>query len=173
MKALFMRISRREKYMLVLFLLAVAIVWGGNLIDRAGALSQGFSSVGYLLEEQTIVLDNAEDIEARMRAGVENLDPERILSGTRLMNELDTIARSHGLSREINPPRSDEGEVFFFHLVNVTVRQANIGSLMAFADDVQRRAPYMGLEEVSLTADRNDPRMLNATFRISSVELSP
>lgn len=172
MKDLFIARTRREKYLVVFFLLAIVLIWAGSLSDRAGEISGELDAAGSLLEEQQIVLDNADEIEARMRAGVENLDPDRILSGSRLLSELDTIARRHGLNPNIDSPRSDEGEVFFFHLVTVRISEARIGSLMAFADDVQRRAPYMGLESLSLNPNSSNPHLLAATFRISSVELT-
>ncbi len=172
MRNLFMNRTRREKYMVVLFLLAIVIIWGGSLADRAGAISREFETTGSLLQEQQIVLDNAEEIEARMRAGVENLDPERILNGSRLLSEIASIAQRHGLNPDITPPDTEEGEVFFFHLVRVTIRQADMASLMAFSDDIQRRAPYMGLEQLNLTPNRENPTQLAAVFRISSVELT-
>ena len=172
MKALFMGRSFREKAMVVLFLLAIAVVWVNSLFERSAEVSEELASVGLLLHEQEIILDNEEEIEARMRAGVENLDPRSILSGTRLVGELDSIAQRHGLRREIRPPRSDEGAVFTFHVVDVVINNANIGTLMAFADDVQARAPYMGLESVGIRRDQNNPHILRADFRISSVELA-
>jgi len=107
-----------------------------------------------------------------MQAGIDNLDPQSILSGSLLVSELDSMARENGLSHSIDSPRSDEGEVFISHTVNLNVQRADLASLVAFAEEVQARTPYMGLEEVSLSADRNRPDRLDARFRISSVELS-
>ncbi len=172
MKSLFLSRSFREKAMLVLFLLAIVVVWANSLADRGGVISNEYSSFGLLLEEQDIILDSEEEIQARMLAGVENLEPQRILSGTRLVSELDSMAQRRQLSREINPPRSSQGAVFTFHSVNMTIRQANIGALMALADDIQARAPYMGLDSLVLRADQNNPHQLVAEFSISSVELA-
>ncbi len=172
MRALFLARSFREKVMLLAFLLTMVLLWGFSLIERSGDTSRQVQSTAALLQEQQVVLNDAEAIEARMRAGIENLDPDRILSGSLLMSELDSMAGQYGVDRSIDSPRSQEGEVFFFHTVNINIQNADLGALVAFAEGIHERSPYMGLEEVRLTADRNRPDRLDARFRISSVELA-
>ncbi len=174
MKSLFIARSRREQYMVILFLLTIAVIWAFNLTDRAGAVSDRRGSVARLLTEQQVYLDDADEIEARMQEGIANLDPERTLDPLRLQSELNAIARRYDIVPDIATPASESGDVFSYHSVRINVSRAQMDSLIRFARDVQQMSPYLGLEEVAnlRPASGNDPRWLQARFTISSVELT-
>lgn len=165
--------TSREK-ILVLFMMVVALViWLSLFAGRASAVLDQRASLNADIREQRAILDNRESIRERARRGIEQLDPSRTLNATRLMGEADAIARRYGFNPSINTPRTTSGDVFSYHTVQLSVRRAEIADLINFTSELQTRAPYIGLEQVRITADRNDPALLNADFRISSVELNP
>ncbi|MEX2382797.1 MAG: hypothetical protein WD490_10465 [Opitutales bacterium] len=172
MKALLETRTLRERIFLLLFIAVGVLLWSLSYKGRLDAASSAYNTNAALLELQQVLLDNEPDIRARMEAGISNLHPDEILNRTRLVTEIENVARSHQLTPRIPTPTSEEGDVFNFHTATVDVQRATLGALIAFTEDVQARAPHMGINEIVLTADRNNPTLLDARFRISSVELA-
>ena len=56
--------------------------------------------------------------------------------------------------------------------MQVAVRNADLPSLLSFYDALDKRAPYIGLEQFSLTVNPSNPALLNAVMRVSSVEIN-
>ena len=52
-----------------------------------------------------------------------------------------------------------------------SVRRAELGALLRFYEEVSKRAPYITIEQLTLQADRANPALLNASIRVSSVEI--
>jgi hypothetical protein len=46
------------------------------------------------------------------------------------------------------------------------------GALKTFYLALGKRSPYIGIEQFSVQVDRANPALLNASFQISSVEIS-
>lgn len=173
MRSIFEKRTQREKFM-VLFMMVVALfIWGSFFADRFSDLMAERRKLNVRIEEQKIWLDNREEIRARAEAGIQNLDPRRTLSATRLMGELEGIARSHGLSPTMGTPRTEQADVFSYNTVELRVDRAELAPLINLTSEIQQRAPYMGIEGVTLRADRANPTLLEARFTISSVELNP
>ncbi len=61
---------------------------------------------------------------------------------------------------------------FSVNTVQVAVRNADLQSLLNFYGELEKRAPYIGLEQFSLTANPANPSQLNAVMRVSSVEIN-
>jgi hypothetical protein len=56
--------------------------------------------------------------------------------------------------------------------VQVAVRNTDLPSLLSFYNELDKRAPYIGLEEFSLTVNPGNPALLSAVMRVSSVEIN-
>jgi hypothetical protein len=52
------------------------------------------------------------------------------------------------------------------------VTKVDWASLKQFYLALSKRSPYIGIEQFSLQVDRANPTVLNASFQISSVEIS-
>lgn len=171
MKSLFMARNMREKFLVLAMLVVALLIWASIFVERAGELMAERNRLNQLHEEMSVYLDNRELIRQRAEEGIQNLDPGRTLNGTRLSVEAGSLARKHGLSPSIDSPRTDSGDVFSNHTIIMTVSEADLAELINFTGELQARAPYMALEQVIITS-RSNPMLLDARYRVSSVELN-
>lgn len=173
MKAAFIRRSPREKLLIVVLVMALALVWLITATSRLGRHWGENRTVTAQLDEQSQWLDRRAEIEQRSAAAVANLDPSRTLDATHLVGEVVTLAENAGLSPAIDSPRSQQTGPFSYHTVEVSFRRVELAALVAFYRELGERAPYVALEEVTLAADRGNPALINASFAVFSVEVSP
>ena len=171
MKKFFHRRAPREKILLLLFTWLALVLWLGRGVGRSRALWSGLHAVRAELAAQRVWLGNRDGIEARAAGAGQSLDPAKTINATRLVGELTAMASSAGLNADIGSQRTERTSQFAFHSVQVNVRRADLAALLKFYTELSRRAPYLGLEQCTLAADRANPGALNASFRVVSVEL--
>lgn len=171
MKRFFFTRNLREKALLVTFVSLVAIAWLLSATGRARTRIEDWRSLRASGEEQQLWLKNRADIEARASKATAQLDPAKTLNGTRLVAEISALASQASLTAEVSGQRSERTTQFGFHSAQVTFRRAELGALVKFYEALSARSPYVGLEQVSLQADRAAPGTLNATFRVTAAEL--
>jgi hypothetical protein len=127
-----------------------------------------------VLATQQQWLNNRASIEASAAKSIAHLDPARTFSSPRLLGELSTIADQvgvrNGTSSEILETQLTNQ--FSVNTVQVAVRNADLPSLLSFYDELEKRAPYIGLEQFSLSANPTNPSLLSAVMRVSSVEIN-
>lgn len=172
MKKYFMARNLREKLLVLLMLTVALVIWFSFFSERAGNLLADRGRLNRLNQEMNLYLDNQEAIRQRAQEGIQKLDPGSTLDATRLWGDVGSLARRHGLNPSVDSPRTEPGDIFSYHTVVLTVSDADLGALINFTGELQARAPYMGLEQVIVTAKSN-PMLLDARYRISSVELNP
>jgi len=102
------------------------------------------------------------------------LIPARTFSSPRLLGELSTIAdqvgvRSNARARFWGPNSQNQ---FSFNTVQLSVRNADMAALLGLYDELDKRAPYIGLEQFSLTINPSNPALLNIVMHVSSVEIN-
>lgn len=171
LRAFFLSRLLREKLMLVLFIALAAAMWASSFSKRAAGEWRAMRSVTTELTEQREWLRNREAIEAASVQAVQNLDPARTLDDTELVAELSALAREHNLRFANDTPRTERSGQFAVHTVQVTLPRAEWEALKRFYAAVARRSPYIGIEQFALVADRANASQLNASIRISSVEV--
>jgi hypothetical protein len=165
--------TQREKF-LVLFMLAVGLlIWSSLFLDRFSSLMENRRTLNREISEQRLWLDQRDSIRANVQEGIQNLDPARTLSGMALSLEVERVSRNHGLRPSIETPRTEAADVFSYHTVTVALSNAEFAALINFTSELQRRAPYLGIEQVTVRPVQGNPMLLNANYRISSVELNP
>lgn len=163
--------SRRERILILVFVTATALVW---LSSAAGRMSDRWREHRRLTVEangQAVWLEQREAIEARAAKAAANLDPARTLEATELVGEVTAMAERARLNPAVDPPRTEQTGQFAYHTVQVTFRGADLGALVEFYRELANRAPYLALQECSLTAGRANPTQLEAVFVIFSVEV--
>lgn len=171
MKRYFLTRTVREKALLVAFATLVALAWLLSAAGRARMRWQEWGSLRVSGKEQQLWLANRADIEARAAKATVQLDPAKTLNGTRLVAEMSALAAQAGLTAEVSGQRTERTTQFAFHSTQVSFRRADMGALVKFYEALSARSPYVGLEQVSLAADRGAPGTLNATFRVVAAEL--
>ncbi len=161
----------REKVLVLALVLIGALIWLSSASDRLRINLRGFRSAEAALATQQLWLNNQPAIEEAAAAAVRNLDPARTYDATFLVAEIMGIASRSGLAVNTEPPRTQRSSQFAVHTVQVTSRRAELGSLLRFYQELASKAPYLGLEQISLQGDRSAPGMINATLQVVSVEL--
>ncbi|HTQ32511.1 MAG TPA: hypothetical protein VMI53_14975 [Opitutaceae bacterium] len=169
-KAYFLNLLLREKILFVGFVLLIAVWWLSNLAGRAGRFAQAFSATSDDLRTQQSWLAKKESVEADAKRAIAQLDPARTLDSTRLQSEINTLAT--GLpNTQIDPRPSDRSDQFAVHSVQFSARRVDFVALERFYLELSKRAPYISIEQCSISADRATPAQLTATLQISSVEI--
>ncbi|HZP59739.1 MAG TPA: hypothetical protein VFB27_05395 [Opitutaceae bacterium] len=169
-KAYFLNLALREKVLLVAFILLIAFWWLSNFGGRAVRFGRDFHATSDDLKIQRAWLAKRESVEADAKRAIAQLDPSRTLDSTRLQSEINTLA--NGLpNTQIDPRPSERTDQFAIHSVQFSVRRVDFVSLERFYLELSKRAPYISIEQCSISADRATPAQLTATMQISSVEI--
>jgi len=171
LRAFFLGRLLREKVLLALFIALGALMWASNFGKRATRDWRAVRGVTNELAEQREWLRNREAIEAASVQAVQNLDPSRTLDDTRLVGELNALAREHNLNFTNDTPQTQSSGQFSVHTVQITLQRADWEALRRFYAAIARRSPYMGIEQFALRAEPSNPSNLTASLRISSVEI--
>jgi len=168
MKAYFQSRSLRERVLLFAFALIAVGWWAPVAIGRLVVLRRDMTELKLVRELQQIALSHRGEVEARAAAAGRALDPSKTLDGSQAFAELNRIAT--GLTAEISAQRSTRSEQFALHNVQVSIRRVDIKGLFGFYEQLNARSPYLGIEQCAISADRANPGLLNAVFRIYSIE---
>jgi hypothetical protein len=173
LRAFFLARFFREKVLLAGFVILVAAVWLTNLGGRTHRFVREVHSTTSNLAEQALWLSNRAKIEASAQAAAGQLDAVRTLDATRLLAEVAAIATETGLKNTTSGESQDQSNgQFSVHTLRFNVTRADWDSIKTFYLALQKRSPYIGIEQFSLQADRANAALLNASFRISSVEVA-
>lgn len=174
MKAYFFSRVLREKLLLVVFVALGAAIWLSSVSDRTTRFVREFNRTSGDLAEQKLWLEQRDAIQAKAKAAIENLDPAKTYSAVRLSAEVRRIADTSGLgpATSSEPPRTENAGQFSVNTMQVAIRRAELAALLRLNEEVGKRAPYMSIEQFDLSADRANPALLNASLRISSVEIT-
>jgi hypothetical protein len=173
MKAFFLSRLLREKILLVVFTLLGAAIWLSGVGERMASQVRAIRVTSTDLDVQQRWLFQRERIEKEAALAVEHLDPSRSFDSVRLQGELNTLARSAGLSNyDVSDSRTVRSSQFAVHSVQFSARNSDLGALITFYQSLAQRAPYLGLEQFSLASNRSNPSQLSASWRVTSVEIA-
>lgn len=173
MKALFFSIHLREKLLLIGLLALVAVTWLTGVTRRGHTLWVEWRTVAAKLATQQQWLDNRASIEAAATKAVEHLDPARTFSSQRLMGELSTIADRVGVrdkTSSTNLP-TEQANPFQVNAVQFAIRNTDLASVINFYDELEKRAPYIGIEQFTLNVGATTQAQLSVNLKVSSVEI--
>jgi hypothetical protein len=173
LRAYFLARLLREKLLLVAFAILIALTWLSGWSTRVNRFWKEQRGTGAGLKEQTLWLTNRRLIEDSATKAASHLDASRTLDGTRLLAEMTAMANETGLRNTMTgDPQEESNGQFAIHTLQFNVTKTDWESLEAFYMLVQKRSPYIGIEQFAVRADPNNPAVLNATMKVSSVEIS-
>lgn len=164
----------REKILLLGLLGVAAAIWLSSWMDRVQLGVRAHSQVSTDLAVQDQWLQQQDRIEALAKAAVEHLDPKKSLDSVRLQTEVTDMATATGITanRSIDSPRTDRTPEFAVHSIEFRARRADYENLQRFYAKIVERAPYMGLEQFSLSTVPSRSSEIEAVFRITAVEIT-
>ena len=175
MKAFFLGRHLREKILLTAFVALLAGTWLTSVGRRGRAFWIDWRTTAELLAKQRQSLGERAAVEAKAAQAVAHLDPSRTFSSPRLLGELSSIAdkvgvRSNTSSEILGTERTSQ---FSMNTVQFAIRNAELPAVLSFCDELDRRSPYLGLDQFSLAVNPANPAFLNVMLRVSSVEMAP
>ena len=174
MKAFFLTRLTREKFLLLGFIGLICAVWAGSFVKRSRAFYAGYQVTSAELDEQQRWLSSKDQIEADAAKAIARLDPAQTLDSSKLLAEVNRIANEVGITSNVqaDDTKDERSSLFALHSLRLTIKKADYPSLVRFYVALQKRSPYIGLEQFSLHAtEPNNPSQLTAMFRLSSVEV--
>jgi hypothetical protein len=172
-RAFFLARFVREKLLLTGFAVLAAAIWLSSIAGRTGRFVREVRATTSSLNDQALWMSNRSKIEAQAQAAAAQLDAARTLDATRLLVEVGAIATDAGLKNMTSAEAQDQSNgQFSVHTLRFNVTRADWDSIKSFYLGLQKRSPYIGIEQFRLQVDRANAAMLNASIRISSVEIS-
>lgn len=171
MKNYFQNRTMRERVLLLIFALIGFGWWAPVALGRFGVLRREWKEYRIERETQELWFSRRAEIETRAAAAARTLDPSKTLDASQAFAELSRM--TSGLTAEIGSQRTQQSEQFALNNVQVTIRRADIGGLLRFYEQLVARAPYLGIEQCTISQDRANPGLLSAVFRVYSIEGLP
>jgi hypothetical protein len=163
----------REKILLLAFLLIGLLWWLSAFGARAGIFWREQRGTGAALAEQKLWLDRREVIQQTVQAAAARLEPGKTLDRAQLLDAINQAAHEAGLRNNYgsNSANSEPSPPFTVHSVDYQVTGADFVMLQQFYLNLQKRAPYIGIERFGLAANRGNESKLALTLRVTAVEL--
>ncbi len=171
MRSWFNARKRSEQMLVTLFIVMAALIWVSSGLGRLRAQITGWRSTRGDLAAQQLWLDRQKEIEAASLSAVRNLDPARTLDATKLVSTVTSLSSGASLQPAIDSPVTQRTPQFALHTVKVTFRRAVLPSLLNFYDELNKQAPYLNLEAMTLQTDRAAVGTLNVTLQISATQI--
>lgn len=169
MKSRHSRLAVRERILLLCFLGLVVLLWGWAGLARAARLQDRIKAHRAEEAAQNLWLDKRSQVEAVSRRAAEHLQAAQTLDATQLFAEVNRLAR--GLNCEISGQRTEQSGKIAIHYVRLHLRKTDMAALLRFHADLERRAPYLGIEQCELAADRTETGRINASFAIYAIQV--
>lgn len=171
MKKFYQTRSLRERVLLLVFALIGFGWWAPVALGRLGLLRHEISEYRVESETQQLWLSRRAEIETRAAAAGRTLEPAKMLNASQAFSELSRM--TSGLNPEIVAGKTQQSDQFALNNIQVTIRRAEPRGLLDFYGQLAARAPYLGIEQSILSADRANPGMINAVFKVYSIEALP
>lgn len=158
----------RERVLLLVFLGIGVLWWGTALAGRLRQNLQTWRSVSQEREIQQLWLAKGASVGERTALLAKQLDSARTMNATQAYAEVSRLAA--GLPLEMGAQHTERTDNFALHSLQVTFRRTDMTALVRFYEGLSARAPFLGVEQFTISSDRATPGLVNAVFRIYSVE---
>jgi hypothetical protein len=175
MRSFFLTRLLREKLLLLGLVAIAAAMWLSAVSNRVRTFWTEVSVTSAELDDQKRWLTEGPRIQAAAKQAIEHLDPTRTFDSVRLPAELYAVARSVGITKDvaIDESQTTPGPQFSIHSVRFVIRNASWENhVEPFYQELSKRAPYIGIEEFAISANRANPAQLTASLRVSAVEIT-
>ena len=174
LRAFFLARLLREKILLVALALIVVGLWLSHLSGRVIRFWREEQHTTFALAQQNHWLSSRRRVEDAARQAASHFDPAKTLDSTQLLAAISAIANDTGLKSYTSGESQDiSNGQFSVHTLQFTVTKVEWGTLKGFYYALQRRSPYIGFgQQFAIVADRANPVLLNATMKVSSVEIA-
>ena len=172
-KRLFRRMTVREQLLTLIFILVMLFIWSGSVLKRSKVWDSDRQRAQSNLFVQQQWLERADDYENSYKLALQRVDPQKTFEGTQLSEKIDTILRKADLSgsADIDPVQTREGEIFNDHTIRVRLKRISIAKLIQLNKLLRKETPYINIQSVRITKNKNKPEELDIRFKINSFDL--
>ena len=171
-RQIFNALSLRERYLMAGFVWVMVLIWLASLLGSFQQTWRTFSLNGDLLTTFQSTIEQAGQAEVLLKDARKGLDGSKTFSAAQLVGRLDSLARENEVtSFDISTPSTVESELFSFHNVRLSIKRARNSELIRFDQAVKAYSPYIALGSFQVSANKRDPRFLDAVFELVSFEL--
>lgn len=172
----FLSRQRREKILAALFLLAVALVWLGLLVDRVRGFSLQVRIVRSDANTQEIYLHRSADDDARYEAAITALNPGSFPPLSEVSAKVEALVVKYSFKRNITPSKAQKHGALKFQSITVTVDGADFFQLRDFQREIATSLPTVHLKQFTLRPASRNPgqasAQLNAKFELEAIEFN-
>lgn len=162
----------REKFMLAALILLGLITWATHLRKESSVVAIELRAVNQALAVQEVWLQSEAGFDRQLSELKARIDPSRTLNDASLIGLLDETARGFNLRLTFSVPETRTGELFKRHTVVVDLRNARMNDIIRLERALQRHYPYVYISDMSLTANRTDPRLINLRLAVTALEMA-
>lgn len=173
MKTFFLTRTSREKMLLLLLVLGGALMWLTSVGGRVSTFITDYKMTRASLERQAKMLGMRDSIKAREKAAIQQLDPSHTFDFVRLQAELNTMATIAGVTNPtISDAHTEKTAQFAVNSAQIAMRNTDYAALVKFYEELKKRAPYIGLEQLTISPNATNGNLLTITVKVSSVEIA-
>lgn len=172
-KALYKRMSLREKLLTLAFVLVILFLWGNSWLGRLSEWNDQRKFIASELEFQEQILERGPEFTEGLERALARVDPSKTYAAAQLAGRIDSLLRSAGLSgrADIDSVRTREGEIFNDHNLRVRLDRISIDQFINFNALLKKDTPYINIQSVRIDANRSNPEELDVRFEINSFDL--
>jgi hypothetical protein len=173
LRAFFLGRLLREKLLLVAFITVGALIWLSGFSARAGQFWRTQRSTTTELKLQDEWLRNEVRIQEAATQATAQFDASRTLDGNRLFTKVQSLAREAGL-RNISNQGVQQGVTngqFSVNTLQFQVNNADWEAIKRFYLLLNQNAPYVAIDQFTLTPVASNPTQLTLTLKVKSFEM--
>ena len=171
LRTLYTRMSLREKLLSLLFVLVILFLWSNNWLTRLSDRNAQRKLTEVELQTQQQWLGSSELLTEQLAVALERVDPAKTFAAAKLSGHVDNLIRRIGLSADIDPVLTREGEIFNDHNLRVRLGRISIAQLIQINKLFQKETPYINIQSVRIQKNRSNPMQLDVRYEINSFDL--
>ena len=170
-KAIYQRLSLRERILLIAFIWVVLVIVLGYGMKWTSYNRSEWSRVNMLLDAQQELFEQRPVVEAQLDEVLLRFNREKTFSAAKLTERVDELARSIGLVFITGDADPEHGLTVSLHTLPGSITRKKISDILQFVELLDKEYPYITLDNLRLTAESGNPEFLTARFVIKSFEL--
>lgn len=171
MRRSFVKMSMREKALVLLFAFALVGFWFSWQLDRHQRTQESVSAAHRTAAEHEMILAYAPSIQANYEHLISLIDLDSLPAKDEVASQIDALVRQAGFSDfSLGQPRTEEGTGFKFHTVQLVVQKEPYQKMKNFTETLKAELPFVSLERIVIQAQARDDQFLDVRYVLKSIE---
>lgn len=157
--------------MLAAFITVCLLIWASDLLDRWESVHKDLNGAKKELSLQRVWLKNLPQFEAKRDRVLAGMNSGDAYDASELVALIDSLARENKLNHTLSTPKTKAGKLFTRNTLSVGLRNIRLDQLLALETELRQRHPYIALDELTISVNKADQRLLNVRMNLSSFEI--